>query len=48
MATYVVALRREAQSDTKTAEQWVRQGLCRKLWVGREGGPNSVKRLCSE
>ncbi len=25
MATYVVAIRREARSDTMTAEEWVRQ-----------------------
>lgn len=25
MATYVVAIRRKARSDTMTAEQWVRQ-----------------------
>lgn len=27
MATYVVSIRREARSDTMTAEEWVRQVL---------------------
>jgi dephospho-CoA kinase len=40
MATYVVALRREARSDTMTAEEWVRQVLG--VQVKGAGNPSRV------
>ncbi|KLK90881.1 hypothetical protein AA309_23475 [Microvirga vignae] len=40
MATYVVAIRQEAQSDTMTAEEWVRQ--VPGLQVKGSGNPSRV------